>query len=274
MTERFPALNIRGRVAVISDVHAHLDALEAVIAEIDAEGIPEIWFLGDAVGYGPFPEEVAQLLKARASVALAGNHDHLVSGRLRFGELREHSGTALDSGRWTDEQLSEDTQAWLKTLEPHLRADAVELHHANPRTITSYVYESYAVGDAMWDNPNVRLMLLGHTHIVQAWKVGDPSTTDPDNEDYYLHPKIEAVEVGENTVIDLSESRWLLNPGSVGFPRLDDKRAHWLVLDFDQQTATFRRTFVDHTRTQAAIHAADGLPSKIASKLDEPLPSR
>lgn len=270
MADRNSTLNAHGSVAVISDVHAHLDALKAVIADIDREGITEIWFLGDAVGYGPHPQETVALLRERATITLAGNHDHLVASRLHFGEAREHSATAWDSGTWTREQLDEETIDWLGELEPHLETAAVALHHADPHSITRYVYDAHGAAQVVtqfaFEPKKPQLFLLGHTHIPQAWK----EVPSKDGTHYELP---EAHPADEGSVIDLSSGRWLLNPGSVGFPRLDDKRAHWLLLDFDQQTATFRRTAVDHFPTQQAIRESE-LPAKIADKLDEPLPSR
>ena len=86
------------RIAVLSDVHANLHALEAVLAEVDAGGFDAIWCLGDLVGYGPKPNECVALLQQRAAICLAGNHDLVVLGRI---PIEAFGGEAGAAARWT-----------------------------------------------------------------------------------------------------------------------------------------------------------------------------
>ena len=103
------------RVAVFSDVHGNLHALEAVLAAIDGDAPDEVWCLGDLVGYGPKPNECCLLVEARASVCLAGNHDLGVLGTI---DLAEFSGEAGAAATWTRGVLSDESRAFLDPLEP------------------------------------------------------------------------------------------------------------------------------------------------------------
>ena len=112
------------RIAVVSDIHANLAALEAVFAEIDAESPDELWCLGDLVGYGPRPSECTEAVAARAAICLAGNHDLAVIGKL---DLLEFSGEAGDAARWTRGVLTDAARDYLDGLEPAGKRDGVAL---------------------------------------------------------------------------------------------------------------------------------------------------
>src|SRR5438874_8477082 len=103
------------RVAVVSDVHANVHALEAVLAAIDADRPDELWCLGDLVGYGARPNECCELIEARADVCLGGNHDLAVRGTI---DLDEFSGDAAVAATWTRGVLPPAARASLDTLEP------------------------------------------------------------------------------------------------------------------------------------------------------------
>ncbi|HEY8644254.1 MAG TPA: metallophosphoesterase, partial [Gaiellaceae bacterium] len=118
------------RIAVISDIHSNLHALEAVLTDIDAEAPDEIWCLGDVVGYGPRPNECADIVRERAAVVLVGNHDLAAIGKLGtsdFGPL------ATESAHWTKRELGEEQAAWLRTLEPAATRAGLELYHGSAR---------------------------------------------------------------------------------------------------------------------------------------------
>jgi len=101
------------RIAVISDIHANLHALEAVLAAIDSESVDEVWCLGDVVGYGPRPNECVALVRKRASVCLVGNHDLAVLGTL---DLDLFMGEAGEAARWTQSVLEPDARTFLAHL--------------------------------------------------------------------------------------------------------------------------------------------------------------
>jgi diadenosine tetraphosphatase ApaH/serine/threonine PP2A family protein phosphatase len=237
------------RVAVLSDIHANLHALEAVLAAVAAEGVDEIWCLGDVVGYGPRPNECCDLVRERTALSLCGNHDLAVVERL---PLADFSGDAGAAAVWTQGCLGQEQRAWLGTLEPLGERGDVQLFHASPRDpVWDYVL-SEGAAVASLQLTTAPTVLVGHSHIALAlgWDGNDlvgglaPEGTEPDP----------------------AGRRWLLNPGSVGQPRDGDPRAAWLLIDSGTGRAAFRRVEYDVQRTQDEIRAA-GLPAGLAARL-------
>ena len=150
------------RVAVVSDIHANLHALEAVLEAIDADPPDELWCLGDLVGYGPRPNEVADLIRERARLCLVGNHDLGVLGRL---DLEEFSPDAAAVVRWTQTVLLDENRTYLDSLKPQAKVERAELFHASPRDpVWEYVIseETALAALEMTVSP---LVLVGHSHV-------------------------------------------------------------------------------------------------------------
>ena len=242
------------RVAVISDIHANLPALEAVLGALDAESIDEVWCLGDLVGYGPHPNEVVALVRSRAAVCLAGNHDLGVLGTI---ELEDFGGEAAEAALWTRGVLGEDSRAFLAALEPKGVRAGIGLYHGSPRDpIWEYVLDGWTAERSLEAAPE-RHVLVGHSHVALQISIEADGTQAGG-----LAPADTELEVGE--------ARRLLNPGSVGQPRDGDPRAAWLVIDTESGRATFRRTAYTIGRTQADVRAA-GLPEGLAARLEHGL---
>jgi predicted phosphodiesterase len=236
------------RVAVLSDIHGNLHALEAVLASVDRDAPDEIWCLGDLVGYGPRPNRCCALVAERADVCLIGNHDLAVLGRI---DLEVFAPDAAESARWTAEVLEPEARAYLESLEPAGRRDGAALFHASPRDpVWEYVL-SPEVALAALAGTEAGLVLVGHSHV--ALRFG------------WEQRALALCE--EETEIDLRRERWLLNPGSVGQPRDGDARAAWLVLDLDTGRAVYRREPYDIGRTQAEIRER-ALPEALAARLE------
>jgi predicted phosphodiesterase len=238
------------RVAVISDVHSNLAALESVLAALAADPVDAVWCLGDIVGYGPFPNECCDLIRERASVTLCGNHDLAVRGTL---DLAEFSGDAEVAARWTQTVLRHDVHEWLNGLAPLGEAEGVALFHGGARDpVWEYVLSDEAAAATLL-LASQQLVLVGHSHV--ALQVVLRGT------------ELEGGLAPRGTVLGLGEARWVLNPGSVGQPRDGDPDAAFLVLDLDARTATFRRVRYDIARTQAAMRDV-GLPEQLALRLE------
>jgi diadenosine tetraphosphatase ApaH/serine/threonine PP2A family protein phosphatase len=236
------------RVAVLSDVHSNLRALEAVLAEIDAGGFDEIWFLGDLVGYGPKPNECAALLQERAAICLAGNHDLVVLGKI---EIDAFAGEAAAAARWTQTVLDDTARGFLDTLQPQAVAPGVELFHGSPRDpVWDYVLSDESATNALLLT-EAPLVFVGHSHIALEISNGSELRGEP---------------APAGTRLELGRLRRLLNPGSVGQPRDGDPRAAWLEIDFAAARATFRRTDYPVERTQAEMREV-GLPEALALRL-------
>ncbi len=238
------------RVAVVSDIHSNLHALEAVLAAIDADAPDELWCLGDLVGYGPRPNECCAAIAERADVCLAGNHDLAVRGSI---DLAEFGGDAGIAARWTRDVLEPEAQALLERLEPEGQAHGVALYHGSARDpIWEYVL-SDEVAVATLELAGSPLVLVGHSHVALrvVLSVGE----------------LEGGLAGAGTEVELGDARALLNPGSVGQPRDGDRRAAYLLLDLDSGHASFRRVEYDIERTQAEMREA-ALPEMLAARLE------
>jgi diadenosine tetraphosphatase ApaH/serine/threonine PP2A family protein phosphatase len=237
------------RVAVVSDIHANLRALETVLAAIDAEPVDELWCVGDLVGYGPKPNECCALVQARAAVCLCGNHDLAVRGTI---DLIEFSGDAGTAAAWTRNVLTDEARAFLDSLEPAGRAAGVALFHGSARDpVWEYVLsdEAAATTFMLTEEP---LVLVGHSHA--ALQIALRETM------------LEGGLAPNGTELELSDGRWLLNPGSVGQPRDGDPRAAFLLLDLEEQRASFRRVAYDIELTQSEMRDA-GLPEALIERL-------
>ena len=237
------------RVAVVSDIHGNLNALEAVLAEIDREQPDEIWCLGDVVGYGPKPNECCRLVRDRATLSLCGNHDLGVLGAI---DLADFAGDAGIAARWTRTVLGAEERAWLETLSPSAVRDGVELFHASPRDpIWEYVLSDH-IAQLGLEATAAPLVLVGHSHVPLAIAWDGVTLTG-------------GVALGGHEEL-LAGARRLMNPGSVGQPRDGNPNAAWLWLDFAAGRAQFRRTSYDIARTQAEFAEA-GLPQALALRL-------
>jgi predicted phosphodiesterase len=236
------------QIAVVSDVHSNLAALEAVLAAIDAAPPDEIWCLGDVVGYGPRPNECCEIVESRADICLGGNHDLAVRGTIDLAEFR---GDAAVAARWTRDILTEPARAFLDRLEPEGERDEVALYHGSARDpVWEYVLSDEAAAATLAVSP-FPLVLVGHSHVALEVEWRDDMLTGG------LAP--------DGTQIGVRD-RVLLNPGSVGQPRDGEWRAAYLLLDREAETATFHRVEYDVERTQAEMRAA-GLPEALAARL-------
>jgi diadenosine tetraphosphatase ApaH/serine/threonine PP2A family protein phosphatase len=236
------------RVAVISDIHANLHALEAVADAVDREGPDAIWCLGDLVGYGPEPNACCAWAIGHTQLCLVGNHDLGVIGML---DLAEFSDEAAAAARWTREVLSEEARDYLASLEPSAERGGVGLYHGSPR---DPVWEYVLTWDVAWDAIRAAatpVTIVGHSHV--------PLAIGSDRAQAGGHAP-------GGTEIDLDQGRWLLNPGSVGQPRDGDSAAAWLLLDLEARRASFRRVPYDVARTQAEIRE-HRLPEALAERL-------
>jgi diadenosine tetraphosphatase ApaH/serine/threonine PP2A family protein phosphatase len=245
------AQNLAVRVAVISDVHANLYALEAVLGEIDREPPDAVWCLGDTVGYGPRPNECCDLVRERADRVLIGNHDLVALGSADVA-LDEFNPEAAAASIWTSEQLSEQSRSFLEDLEPTAEIDGVQLFHGSPRDpVWEYVLTEEVAVESL-TMTTAPLVLVGHTHVATALVLdGD---------------KLQGGVAPEGFEASLEQGRWLLNPGSVGQPRDGNPDAAFLELDLAAKRARFRRVPYPVGRTQEEIRER-GLPDPLAERL-------
>lgn len=236
------------RIAVVSDIHSNLVALDAVLAH--AGTVDGVWHLGDVVGYGPDPDGVVARLIEVGAVGVRGNHD---AAALGGPEIEWFNPEARAAAAWTRDTIDGATRAWLSALPERHAIDRMTLVHGSPRDpIREYVSSP---GIAL-DNLAVLetdFGLHGHTHVPVAFCLG---TDGP----------LRVVSPAPGGTLQLDGQRALVNPGSVGQPRDGDPDASYLVLDPDAATVTWHRVAYDIPAVQAAIRAA-GLPGRLADRL-------
>ena len=239
------------KLALISDIHANLEALDSVIADARACDVEGFACLGDIVGYGADPVACVERVRGLDPVAvIQGNHDICAADD---SELVRINPLARDAILWTRRQLDAGHRAWLAglpyTAEPAPDVTLVHASNDEPRA-WHYVRLHREGARALRDQPT-RLCFYGHTHMPLAFRQTG-----------------EEIELFTLSRYDLSTGdRWLVNVGSVGQPRDGDPRAAWSLLDLSAQRLTMRRVEYDIAGAKAKIVAA-GLPPHLAERLD------
>lgn len=217
---------------------------------MDAEAPDALWCLGDLVGYGPWPNEVTEIVRGRADVSLVGNHDLVALGDAGVDE-EEFNPEAAAAARWTRAELAEETRAFLRSLGSETEVGDVGLYHASPRDpVWEYVLDTETAA-AAFAASRARVILVGHSHVALALTLVDGA--------------VEGDVAPAGSTLDLN-GRHLLNPGAVGQPRDGDPRAAWLMLDLDEGRARFQRVEYDVARAQGEIRRR-GLPESLADRL-------
>jgi len=243
------------RYLVLSDIHANLEALEAVLAEPVVATTSAVLVLGDMVGYGADPNAVIDRVRAlRPTAIVRGNHDKVAAS---LASAEDFNDLARSAARWTADELTDENLEYLRLLPagPTVVSDLIEICHGAPFDEDAYIVSDRHAARAL-KTASRPLCLFGHTHFPIAARL------DPD-EHFRLvgrGPKLAGpipLEPG---------ARYLINPGSVGQPRDGDRRASFAVVDSDPPSVDIRRVVYPVERAQAKIVAA-GLPALLAKRL-------
>lgn len=236
------------RFAILSDVHANLEALEAVLQDVDIRRIKDVFFLGDAVGYGPDPNECVDLLMKRCKIILAGNHDWGVLGRTDMTYFNEYARTAIE---WTKGALAKKNLKNLQSflIQKEIKREDMLLVHSTPKEPGEWHYLL-----TLWDAEmnfqyfNNKYCFLGHSHY--------PFVIE-------RLPSGELVTYKEKASKGQAE-RYIMNVGSVGQPRDGDPRAGYAIVD-DEKMEIVRVPY-DVEAVQKKMRKA-GLPSLLIERL-------
>ena len=238
------------KIALISDIHANLTALESVLADAAQQGAERYVCLGDVVGYGPNPSECVTAIQELGCICIKGNHDEYISYGDELNNFNELAKAALT---WTKGQLSTPQKDWLASLPYTRRLGRQMLVHAsinNPES-WEYVRNSFDASIAL-NAQNTDMCFSGHTHVPIVYEMSGGKVKSIDEEVVQLD----------------ATSKYLVNCGSVGQPRDGDPRACYVMFDTIERTITFRRIPYDAESVAAEIRAA-GLPEKLAARLIE-----
>lgn len=236
------------RYAVIADVHGNLEALEAVLKKLNEESFDALLFLGDSVGYGPNPNECIEVLKKKAQVLLAGNHDRAVVGLTDIEYFNPHAQTAIE---WTREVLKDENKKFLASLpiEKQMIDEGIYLVHSTPKEPEKWHYLMTS-WDAYKNFPffSEKICLIGHSHVPAI---------------------IEEPPEGKINIINISaeikdDCRYIINAGSVGQPRDGNPEAAYVILT--ENSAEIKRVPYDILLTQKKMRD-QGLPDHLINRL-------
>ncbi|MCA1569473.1 MAG: metallophosphatase family protein [Chloroflexi bacterium] len=230
------------RVGILSDIHGNLAALEKAIAVLDTKRINVLVSAGDAIGYGPYPNECIDVLRDHSAVAVLGNHELHVLGR---AEDHHYSARALRTLHWTKSQLGADQRQWLTNQPSAVEMGPMVVAHGSLDSPHEYVVRPRQV-DRQFEllqrtHGDARILILGHTHFPFLRVQGRRWTIPPLARQRFPRGR-----------------RILVNPGSVGQSRQWEwsPRVRFAILDLDRSRISWFAVPYDHQRTRDALTAA------------------
>ena len=243
------------RVAVVSDIHANIEAFQAVVGDLEhrTDGILN---LGDLVGYNASPNECVELSREIGMQSIQGNHDQAAYDLSLAESFNIFARKAI---LWTRSVLTENNMMFLYSLPENCRFTYAQACHGSPENIHSYIalpFQARATLKKMkkgsWGKANI--CLFGHTHKRKIWHMD-------------VRGKVAPVEIPMDGTVRLNEGDfYLLNPGSVGQPRNGDPRSSYFIFDTRENTVTFRLVEYDLSKTIKKIMNAN-LPEFFAERL-------
>jgi len=220
------------KIALISDVHSNIIALDAVLADVDSIGVGLILNAGDIVGYNPYPNETIERFKSRNIQSILGNHDKAV---IRFNPVGMNK-MAAEAVLWTSKNIAAEGVDYLKDLKSRLfmriGTHLCGIYHGSPRDDDEYLYEVDA-GRELLEMCECSILIVGHTHM----------------------PFIKRFDNG-----------MIVNSGSVGQPRDGDPRANYVLFDSDTGDFQIRRVSYDVEIVEKKVQSV-GLPSFLGERL-------
>jgi predicted phosphodiesterase len=245
------------RFAIVSDIHANMQAWTAVLRDISSNRVDGIICLGDVVGYGPNPLEALQSVQRHVDTLLLGNHDAALCGKLDPVLFNSRARAALD---WTRTTLAEQANEFLAASPLVHVGYGFRCTHGEFSSPAAFRYIITAA-EALpsWQATSEPLLFVGHTHLPGIFIIGASGTPN------LIPPQDFMLETGK---------RYLINVGSVGFPRDNDPRACYVIYDTTEQSILWRRIPFDIAAYRQALVAA-GLPPTSGSFRDhDPLATR
>lgn len=235
------------RIALFGDIHANLEALEAVLADAARQGVTEYVCMGDIVGYNADPVACLERVRAMDVPTIKGNHDEDASGHHSLDAMNPVAAAALE---WTRGQLDDDHRLWLRRLRMVRQVSDFTVVHSTLDQPANWNYVTNRF-DAMsnFSYQFTQVCFHGHTHVPRVYVKSDKVSEVP----------------AESVAIE-ADSKYFINVGSVGQPRDGDWRSCYAIYDLEHQLVVFRRVEYDLGTTQRKILDA-GLPASLAERL-------
>jgi predicted phosphodiesterase len=237
------------RIALFGDIHANLEALEAVLKDASEHGVSEYVCMGDIVGYNADPSACLERVRAMNCPTVKGNHDEDASGNHSLDSMNPVAATALE---WTRQQLTDEQRQWLARLRMVRQVSDFTVVHSTLDQPANWNYVTNRF-DAMsnFSYQFTQICFHGHTHVPRVYMKTD---------------KVQ--EIFTDSVVIEDGAKYFINVGSVGQPRDGDWRACYVLFDLEHQMVVFRRVEYDIAETQRKILAA-GLPPMLAERIQE-----
>lgn len=234
--------------AILSDVHANIDALEAVFNRVDSLGVDQVVCLGDVVGYNAEPNACVAMIAARNIQTILGNHDAVACG---IEEPWGFNPVALAAALWTREQLDDDAMEWLRELPDTLNYGPFTAVHGAPKNHNIYLFswEDTLPHLYFMDEQNCKVCFVGHTHTPAIFSTDGAYCFDEKGR-FILEP----------------DKEYFVNPGSVGQPRDENPSASFGLYNSDSRTFELVRTPYDVERASQRVRDAN-LPRFLAERL-------
>lgn len=237
------------KIAILGDIHANIDALNAVLEDATAENVTDILCVGDVVGYNAAPNECMEIIKKHASLTVCGNHDHYCG----FNEsLEDFHPVAANVIEWTRRELTSENIEWLKKLPYSVVNKNITLVHSTldmPER-WGYVFDSIEA-ESHLNYQNTQICFHGHTHVPAIFK-----------KQGMMVERIPA----QNIRIELGK-KYFINTGSVGQPRDGNPQASYCIFCPESKEVLFKRVVYDIAAAQTKIRAA-GLPERLAARIE------
>ncbi len=229
------------RIGIFSDIHANVEAMEAILRLFDRLDIDYVACLGDVVGYGAQPDECCNMVRQHADVCVLGNHDAAVSGRMDYSYYRAAAREALDAHA---RLLSPDNMAWLTALPYMARLGDVAFCHGSPLDLEAFEY--IFVLDQMRDvvgrfEQQAKATFIGHSHLCKSFSFDAEGADEVLNTRFTLAP----------------DRKYIITVGSVGQPRDYDIRACCGVYDTEARRYEYHRVPYDVEAAARKIFDAD-----------------
>lgn len=238
------------RIALLSDVHSNLAALDAVLAHALGERYEAVWQMGDLVGYGPDPDAVVTRMIAEDARGVMGNHDAAAVGAIG---VEAFNGPAAEAAKWTMSTITDASRAYLSAL-PQMEEDGLftRVHGTAGDPIWEYL-STYEAALRHFAAVQTQYSAVGHTHLpLVVRELGEGG--------------VDAVTPADGELVELGEGRVCINPGGVGQPRDGDPRSAYALLDTAEGSVTFHRVSYDIAQTQARMRER-GLPAMLIERL-------
>ncbi|GGG62631.1 metallophosphoesterase family protein [Edaphobacter dinghuensis] len=247
------------RALILSDIHANLEALNAVLDA--ASDFDALWNLGDVVGYGASPNQVIDLIRPKSQLTVRGNHDRVCCG---LTSALGFNPVARAAAHWTHNQLTPANLSWLKDLpQGPLKPEQAEVTcaHGSPLNEDQYILNMRDAW-APLQQMGTSITFFGHTHIQGGF-------SQKGHDWHELRPQLPRINEASSWTMPIPPgTRHLINPGSVGQPRDCDWRAAFAIYDSEAEIIIFHRVPYDITASQGRILMA-GLPERLAARLTE-----